>query len=173
MEELQIIQNKIYEIRGQKVMLDRDLAELYHVETRALKQAVKRNTDRFPADFMFVLSKEEANMLLSIGVSQNVIPPEYNIGVTEMFAFTEQGVSMLSSVLRSKTAIAINVSIMRAFVTLRSQVAGNSGVAAEVESRYNERFEALKRKFGQLFCALIGLYIKRRIFPALYLLFAL
>ena len=78
--DLQVIQNKIFEVRGCRVMLDFHLAELYQVETRALKQAVKRNIGRFPSDFMFVLSKEEANLLLSIGVSQNVIPPDYNFG---------------------------------------------------------------------------------------------
>ena len=96
--ELQPIQNKIYEIRGQRVMLDRDLAELYQVTTSALNQAVKRNMERFPDDFLFKLSKEEANQLITIGVSQNVISPDYNIGASEMFAFTEQGVAMLSSV---------------------------------------------------------------------------
>ena len=79
-----------------------------------MKQAVKRNIGRFPSDFMFVLSKEEANLLLSIGVSQNVIPPDYNFGVALPMAFTEQGVAMLSSVLRSQTAIEVNISIMRA-----------------------------------------------------------
>mgnify|MGYP003183447704 CR=1 FL=1 len=95
--DLQIIRNKIFEVRGCRVMLDYHLAELYQVETRALKQAVKRNIERFPSDFMFVLTKEEANLLLSIGVSQNVIPPDYNFGVAMPMAFTEQGVAMLSS----------------------------------------------------------------------------
>lgn len=117
--DLQIIQNKIFEVRGCRVMLDYHLAELYQVETRALKQAVKRNIKRFPSDFMFVLTKEEANLLLSIGVSQNVIPPDYNFGVAMPMAFTEQGVAMLSSVLRSKVAIEVNISIMRAFVLMR------------------------------------------------------
>lgn len=103
--DLQIIQNKIFEVRSCRVMLDYHLAELYQVETRALKQAVKRNIERFPGDFMFVLTQEEANLLLSIGVSQNVIPPAYNFGVAMPMAFTEQGVAMLSSVLRSKVAI--------------------------------------------------------------------
>ena len=113
--DLQIIQNKIFEVRSCRVMLDYHLAELYQVETRALKQAVKRNIERFPNDFMFVLTKEEANLLLSIGVSQNVIPPDYNFGVAMPMAFTEQGVAMLSSVLRSKVAIEVNISIMRGF----------------------------------------------------------
>ena len=109
--DLQIIQNKIFEVRGCRVMLDYHLAELYQVETRALKQAVKRNIERFPSDFMFVLTKEEANLLLSIGVSQNVIPPDYNFGVAMPMAFTEQGVAMLSSVLRSKVAIEVNFTL--------------------------------------------------------------
>ena len=107
--DLQVIQNKIFEVRGCRVMLDFHLAELYQVETRALKQAVKRNIGRFPSDFMFVLSKEEANLLLSIGVSQNVISPDYNFGAALPMAFTEQGVAMLSSVLRSQTAIEVNI----------------------------------------------------------------
>ncbi len=108
-------------------MLDYHLAELYQVETRALKQAVKRNIERFPSDFMFVLTKEEANLLLSIGVSQNVIPPDYNFGVAMPMAFAEQGVAMLSSVLRSKIAIEVNISIMRAFVLMRQMVIGYEG----------------------------------------------
>ena len=120
--ELQIIQNRIYEIRGCKVMLDFDLAEIYQVETRVLKQAVRRNIGRFPNDFMFMLSKEEANALINIGVSQNVIPKGYNTGGANLFAFTELGVAMLSSVLRSDTAIKMNISIMRAFVAIRQLV---------------------------------------------------
>ena len=121
-DELIFIENKIYEVRGTKVMLDFDLAELYGIETRTLKQAVRRNIERFPSDFMFVLTKEEANLLLSIGVSQNVISPEYNVGSTNIFAFTENGVSMLSSVLRSPLAIQININIMRTFTRMRQLV---------------------------------------------------
>lgn len=116
MMELQLIQNKIYEIRGQKVMLDRDLAEMYGVETRALNQAVKRNIDRFPEDFMFQLTDEE----LESWKSQIVISNSIKMGLRRNpFAFTELGVAMLSSVLNSKTAIQINMSIMRAFVAVR------------------------------------------------------
>ena len=132
--ELQPIQNKIYEIRGQRVMLDFDLADIYQVETRALKQAVRRNIERFPDDFLFKLSKEEANQLIAIGVSQNVISPDYNIGASDMFAFTEQGVAMLSSVLRSKTAIQANIAIMRAFVAMRNYIATTTTVTAELEA---------------------------------------
>lgn len=130
--ELQVIQNKIYEIRGQRVMLDFDLAAIYQVETRTLKQAVRRNIERFPDDFLFVLTREEANSLITIGVSQNVISPDYNIGSSDMFAFTEQGVAMLSSVLRSKAAIQANIAIMRAFVAMRNYITTTTSVSAEL-----------------------------------------
>lgn len=126
------IQSRIYEIRGQRVMLDFDLAELYQVETRALKQAVRRNIERFPDDFMFRLSSEEANRLIAIGRSQNVIPPDYNIGSSEMFAFTEEGVAMLSGVLRSKTAVQVNIAIMRAFVAMRNYITTTTQITAEL-----------------------------------------
>ena len=100
-------------------MVDRDLATLYGVETRVLKQAVNRNIERFPGDFMFKLTKDEANLLISSGGSQFVIPSEYNFGGYAPYAFTEQGVAMLSSVLRSATAVRVNVEIMRAFVAAR------------------------------------------------------
>ena len=126
------IQSRIYEIRGQRVMLDFDLAELYQVETRALKQAVRRNIERFPDDFMFRLTSEEANKLIAIGRSQNVIPPDYNIGSSEMFAFTEEGVAMLSGVLRSKTAVQVNIAIMRAFVAMRNYITTTTQITAEL-----------------------------------------
>ena len=88
----------IFEVRGKQVILDFHLAKLYAVENRTLKQAVRRNEDRFPNDFMFRLTKHEANDLISIGISQFVIPPGYNSGSSQVFAFTEQGVSMLASV---------------------------------------------------------------------------
>lgn len=132
MEELTTIQSKIYEIRGQRVMLDFDLAALYQVETRVLKQAVRRNIERFPGDFMLRLSADEANRLINIGRSQNVIPPDYNIGSTEMFAFTEEGVAMLSGVLRSKTAVQANIAIMRAFVAMRNYIMTTSTITAEL-----------------------------------------
>ena len=113
--EIEVIKNKIFEIRGQKVMLDFDLAVLYGTETRTLKQAVKRNQTRFPSDFMFVLSEIEIDFL----VSQNVIPSKSKLGGANPFAFTEQGIAMLSSVLNSEKAIAVNISIIRAFVTIR------------------------------------------------------
>ena len=154
--DLQIIQNKIFEVRGCRVMLNYHLAELYQVETRALKQAVKRNIERFPSDFMFVLTKEEANLLLSIGVSQNVIPPDYNFGVAMPMAFTEQGVAMLSSVLRSKIAIEVNISIMRAFVLMRQMVIGYEELLRRIEelevstdAQFNELYQALTQLLSQ------------------------
>jgi len=114
--ELQSIQKKIYEIRGQKVMLDFDLAELYEVENRALKQAVKRNIDRFPDDFMFQLTKSEWHELIT---NCDNLPETVKFSPATPFAFTEQGVSMLSSVLKSKKAIQVNIAIMRAFVMIR------------------------------------------------------
>ena len=154
--DLQIIQNKIFEVRSCRVMLDYHLAELYQVETRALKQAVKRNIERFPSDFMFVLTKEEANLLLSIGVSQNVIPLDYNFGVAMPMAFTEQGVAMLSSVLRSKVAIEVNISIMRAFVLMRQMVIGYEELLKRIEelevstdAQFNELYQALTQLLSQ------------------------
>lgn len=154
--DLQIIQNKIFEVRGYRVMLDYHLAELYQVETRALKQAVKRNIERFPSDFMFVLTQEEANLLLSIGVSQNVIPPDYNFGVAMPMAFTEQGVAMLSSVLRSKVAIEVNISIMRAFVLMRQMAIGYEELSRRIEelevstdAQFNELYQALTQLLSQ------------------------
>ena len=154
--DLQIIQNKIFGVRGCRVMLDYHLAELYQVETRALKQAVKRNIERFPGDFMFVLTQEEANLLLSIGVSQNVIPPAYNFGVAMPMAFTEQGVAMLSSVLRSKVAIEVNISIMRAFVLMRQMAIGYEELSRRIEelevstdAQFNELYQALTQLLSQ------------------------
>lgn len=154
--DLQIIQNKIFEVRSCRVMLDYHLAELYQVETRALKQAVKRNIERFPGDFMFALTQEEANLLLSIGVSQNVIPPAYNFGVAMPMAFTEQGVAMLSSVLRSKVAIEVNISIMRAFVLMRQMAIGYEELSRRIEelevstdAQFNELYQALTQLLSQ------------------------
>ena len=138
MNELQVIQNKIYEIRGQKVMLDRDLAEMYGVETRTLNQAVKRNSERFPEDFMFQLTPEEFENWKSQIVMSNSI----KMGLRRPpFAFTELGVAMLSSVLNSTTAIQINMSIMRAFVAVRQMIADNSPL---------HRLSTLEKNFYEL-----------------------
>ena len=154
--DLQIIQNKIFEVRGCRVMLDYHLAELYQVETRALKQAVKRNIERFPSDFMIIEGDTTNNLLLSIGVSQNVIPPDYNFGVAMPMAFTEQGVAMLSSVLRSKVAIEVNISIMRAFVLMRQMVIGYEELLKRIEElevstdvQFNELYQALTQLLSQ------------------------
>lgn len=112
--ELQLIQQKIHEIRGQKVMLDFDLAKMYGTETKVFKQAVKRNINRFPPDFMFELTRTEFESLRSQIVTSNRGGTRYL-----PFAFTEQGVAMLSSVLNSERAIEVNIGIMRAFVAIR------------------------------------------------------
>ena len=113
------IRAKIYEIRGQKVMLDRDLAALYGVETRRINEQVKRNITRFPSDFMFQLTKEELN----IWKSQNATSKSTIMGLRKSpYVFTELGVAMLSSVLNSETAINVNINIMRAFVAMRQAI---------------------------------------------------
>lgn len=119
MNQLELVQSKIYEIRGERVMLDFDLAGMYGIETKVLKQAVRRNLKRFPSDFMFELSQDEFALLRSQIVTSNK-----RGGTRYMpFAFTEQGVAMLSSVLNSEVAIEINIGIMRAFVAVRRVIA--------------------------------------------------
>lgn len=120
---------KILVLRGEKVMLDFHLAEVYGVENRALKQAVRRNLDLFPDDFMFVLTEQE----IEIMVSQNVIPSKQFLAGTYPFAFTETGVAMLSSVLKSKRAKEMNIAIMRAFVALRKMILNNAELRLEIE----------------------------------------
>lgn len=144
METIIEIQNKIYQVRGVRVMLDFDLAALYQVETRVLKQAVRRNMERFPDDFLLRLSKEEFNLLVSNGVSQIVIPMGYNSGGADVFAFTEQGVAMLSSVLRSTRAIDVNISIMRAFVAMRNYIMSTKHIETEL-SELRTKLELLER----------------------------
>jgi hypothetical protein len=142
--ELEVIQNKIHEIRGFKVMLDFDLADLYSVENKRLKEAVRRNINRFPQDFMFELSKIEYDSLrtqfatLKNGRGQHLkyMP----------FAFTEQGIAMLSSVLNSEKAIEINISIIRAFVTIRQFSLSYSELKSrieEIESQFPDIYKAL------------------------------
>lgn len=120
---------KIIFLRDEKIMLDIHLAEIYGVETRALKQAVKRNIDLFPNDFLFVLTEQEIELM----VSQNVIPSKKHFGGSSLFAFTETGVSMLSSVLKSKRAREMNITIMRAFVALRKMLINNTELKLEIE----------------------------------------
>ena len=127
-EDLSIVQNLIYEIRGQKVMLDSDLARLYQVETKVLNQAVRRNIKRFPEDFMFQLdNKEFANL------KSQIVTSSWGGRRTPPLAFTEEGIAMLSSVLHSDVAIAANISILRAFVKVREYLLMVSTVSAEVK----------------------------------------
>ena len=139
------IQARIYTVRNVQVMIDRDLALLYGVETRALKQAVRRNLDKFPDDFMLRLSENESNQLVSSGVSQIVIPPGYNIGGAEMFAFTEQGVAMLATVLKSQRATNVSISIMRAFVAMRRFITANAGLFQRVGVLEQKQIETDKK----------------------------
>ena len=141
--ELEIIKNKIYEIRGQRVMLDRDLAQLYGVETKVLNQAVRRNLERFPEDFMFELTKDEAN-LLEISLRSQFVTSNKGGNRYAVIAFTEQGVAMLSSVLRSKVAININISIMRAFVSIRNYISTISTVSTEL-AEFKERLHLIEQ----------------------------
>ncbi|HBM16187.1 MAG TPA: DNA-binding protein [Lentisphaeria bacterium] len=136
------IESKIIVLRGKKVLLDRDLAILYGVETRSLNQAAKRNIERFPDDFMFRLNKEEVNSL----VSQFVIPSVQHLGGSMPHVFTEQGVAMLSSVLKSERAIQVNIMIMRAFVKIREVISSHSEIArriSELESRVDNHDETI------------------------------
>ena len=137
------IEKAIYLIRGEKVMLDRDLASLYEVETGALNRAVKRNLQRFPADFMFQLTTEEADSLrCQIGISKRGRGGRRFLP----YVFTEQGVAMLSSVLNSERAILVNIEIMRAFVKLRQMLASNAELArrlGELESKYDKQFRVV------------------------------
>ena len=128
------IEAKILLIRGQKVMLDRDLAELYEVKPIALRQQVKRNIKRFPEDFMFQLTKEEAELL----VSHFVIPSKRSLGGYLPYAFTEQGVAMLSSVLNSERAILVNIQIMRAFTKLKKILESHEDIRKKIEAMENK-----------------------------------
>ena len=126
-EEIVLIQNLIYEIRGQKVMLDSDLAKLYQVETRVLNQAVKRNLKRFPPDFMFQLDSKEFTYLQS-----QIVTSSWGGTRKLPYAFTEQGVAMLSGLLHSDIAIEANIAIMRAFVQIREYLLATSSLSAEL-----------------------------------------
>lgn len=139
------IQARIYLVRGVQVMLDIDLAVLYGVENRSLRQAVRRNIEKFPEDFLLKLKEGEANDLISKGVSQNVIPQGYNTGGMQMFAFTEQGVSMLATVLRSKNATEISIAIMRAFVAMRRFLTANAGLFQRVGALEQKQIETEKK----------------------------
>lgn len=134
------IETRIYTIRGKRVMLDKDLAMLYDVKPIALRQQIKRNSKRFPPDFMFRLTENEANEL----VSQNVIPSRKSLGGHLPCAFTENGVAMLSSVLRSERAIEVNIQIMRAFTNLRHLSRNYGDLLQKIESiehKYDAQFK--------------------------------
>lgn len=139
----------VHWIRHEKVILDFDLASLYGVETRALKQSVRRNLARFPDDFLFELTEGEVDLL----VSQSVIPNRKTLGGAIPYAFTEQGVAMLSSVLRSPRAVEVNIAIMRTFVQLRRLMDSNQELARKIEAmekKYDEHFAVVFAAIKQL-----------------------
>jgi len=145
----EVIDSKIYMIRGHKVMLSMDLAELYGVEPKVLMQAVKRNIERFPSDFMFILTNQEFMNLKS----QFVTSSWGGIRRANPYAFTEQGVAMLSSVLRSKQAVQVNIAIMRAFVKLREMLATHKDLArklSDMEKKYDSQFRVVFDAIRQL-----------------------
>ena len=145
---VEVIERRILLIRGHKVMLDSHLAELYEVPTRALNQAVKRNIDRFPEDFMFRLTTEEANRSQIVTGSQKHRDPR-----SLPYAFPEQGVAMLSSVLKSARAVQVNIAIMRAFVRLRQILATHKELAeklTEMERKYDKQFKVVFEILRQL-----------------------
>lgn len=152
------IEMAILLLRGQKVMLDADLADLYQIDTKTLIRAVKRNIDRFPVDFMFQLKKKEFECLrYQFGTSKKWT--EGRGGRRYMpFAFTEQGVAMLSSVLRSKRAVQVNIAIMRAFVRLRQILASHEDLAhklMDMEEKYDEQFRAVFEVIQQLMAPVV------------------
>ena len=141
-----MVENKILPIRGQRVMIDRDLAALYGVVTKVLNQAVKRNKKRFPADFMFQLNKIETNALVTNCDRFKALKHSSSLP----YAFTEQGVAMLSTVLNSERAILVNIAIMRTFVNIRKFISTYEGLAmkiAELEKKYD-------KKIGEIFVVL-------------------
>lgn len=146
----QIIESKIFIIRGRKVMLDKDLAMLYCVETRTLNQAVRRNINRFPEDFMLQLTKEE----MDNWISQIVISNKEKMGLRKRpYAFTENGVAMLSSVLKSERAITVNIQIMRTFTKIREMLATHKELRQkieEMEQKYDYQFKIVFDAIKQL-----------------------
>ncbi len=141
-----LIESRILLIRGHKVLLDRDLARLYQVKAIALRQQVRRNPNRFPADFLFELEEQEVESLLS----QNVIPSRRSLGGAKPLAFTEQGIAMLSSVLTSERAVEVNIAIMRTFVRLRQLLATHEEIARRLEDlewRQSEQGQQIQAVF--------------------------
>ncbi len=149
--ELSVFQSKIYEIRGVKVMLDFDLASLYEVETRTLKQSVRRNDYRFPDDFMFQLAKLEWQELIT---NCDKLPESIKFSPQPPFAFTEQGVAMLSTVLKSKKAVETNIAIMRAFVEIRKTISLQSNFSKQIMELKND----LEQRLGEHDVQLIEIY---------------
>ena len=155
MMQLTIIQQKIYEIRGHKVKIDFDLAELYEVETRAMNQAVKRNFERFPKDFMFQLTASEWRRISSSQIVMMGELPKNRTGKYLPYAFTEHGVTMLASVLKSKRAVKMNIGIVRAFIALRQfamqykelaeQIAELRQKSGEHDGQLNQIYEAIEK----------------------------
>jgi len=156
MMELLIIQNKIFEVRGLRVMLDFDLAEMYEVKTKVLKQAVKRNISRFPPDFMFELTTQEWDELVTIC---DHLPETLKYSYISPTVFTEQGVAMLSSVLRSEKAIEVNIQIIRAFVLLRQYALGY----AELNRKMEEFMIETNMQFNDIYQALTELASRKEL----------
>ena len=149
----QNIQNKIYTLRGLQVMLDKDLAELYDVKPTRLREQIKRNIERFPEDFMFQLTLDEVDGM----VSQNAIPSKQHLGGSLPYVFTEQGVANISSVLTSKIAIEMNIKIMRAFVTMRRFISQNGSIFQRLDALDTKIIQhkmEYDEKFDQLFTAI-------------------
>ncbi|MEA1874599.1 MAG: ORF6N domain-containing protein [Bacteroidota bacterium] len=166
---LQEIENRIFTLRGTQVMIDKDLSTLYGVETKMLNQAVKRNIERFPENFMFKLNKNEKNKLVTNCDRFEILKHSS----TMPYAFTEQGVSMLSSVLRSNTAIKVSISIINAFVKMRRFISTNAVIFQRLDRVEQKQFEA-DQKFEQVFKAIEGkslppkqgIFFKGQIFDA-------
>ena len=152
MDELVVqgeISSNIFTLRGKQVMIDRDLAELYGVETRVLKQAVKRNSKRFPSDFMFLVTDNEIETM----VSQFVIPSKQHLGGASPYAFTEQGIYMLATVLKSDVAIDVNIAIMRTFTKLREFSKHYNALAKqliEIDRKHDKQYKELKNALDEL-----------------------
>ena len=144
------IEQMIYTVRNEQVMIDLDLASLFSVENRSLRQSVRRNIEKFPEDFLFRLTPVEANELILRGVSQNVIPPGYNTGGSEMFAFTEHGVAMLASVLKSPSARDVSIAIIRAFVAMRHFILSNAQIFQRLDRIEYKQLET-DHKIEQVF----------------------
>ncbi len=140
---LELIESRIYFIRGKKVIIDRDLAALYDVSTKTLNQAVKRNPKRFPEDFMFQLNKDEIELLLAQNLRSQIVTSSWGGTRYLPYAFTEPGVAMLSSVLNSERAIMVNIQIIRTFIRLREMIASHEDLRMKLEvleKRYDEQF---------------------------------